>query len=68
MDSTKFRRIWPGVRNSVNAKGRFHSYQGRQAEIRRHETEARDAAEAATNARIDGLEQELARYHEAFSF
>ena len=57
LDSAKFRRIWPGVRNSVNAK-----------EIRRHETEARDAAEAATNARIAGLEQELARYHEAFSF
>ena len=35
LDSAKFRRIWPGVRNSVNAKGRFHSYQGRQAEIRR---------------------------------
>jgi hypothetical protein len=68
LSATRFRRIWPDVRNSVNAQGRFNNYQTRQGELRQREAETRDAAEASTQARITGLEQELARYRDAFSF
>ena len=52
----RFRRIWPVVRNSVNAQGRFHNFQTRQGELHQREAETRNAAEAATQARITGLE------------
>ncbi len=56
------------MRNSINAQGRFHNYQARQAVIAERELVRLDAEEAATRARISNLEQELARYREAFSF
>ena len=52
----------------MNAQGRFHKFQTRQRENRQREAETREAEEAATQARIAGLEQELVRYREAFSF
>ena len=68
MSSTRFRRIWPAVRNSVNAHGRYHNYQLRQGELRQREAETRDTAEEANRALIAGLQHELAGYREAFSF
>ena len=59
---------WPAVRNSLNAQGRFHNFQTRQGELQQREAETRNAAEAATQARIAGLEQELTRYRDAFNF
>jgi hypothetical protein len=66
LDSSRFRRIWPSVRDFLNAQGRYKNYQTRQGELREREAETRDAAEAATQARIAGLEQELTRYRDAF--
>ena len=58
LSSTKLRQIWPSVRNSINAQGRFHNYQARQAVIAERELVRLDAEEAATRARISNLEQE----------
>jgi hypothetical protein len=52
----------------VNAQGRFHKFQTRQRETGQRETETHEAEELVTQARIAGLEQELVRYREAFSF
>ena len=68
MPLKRFRRIWPSVRNSLNAQGRYKNFQVRQGERRQREADASDIAAAATQARIAGLEQELTRYRDAFNF
>ena len=50
MDSKKFKKIWPKVRNSVNAMGRYLTYQARERE--------RAAQEVQQIARREALLQE----------
>ena len=54
MDTKKFKKIWPKVRNSVNAMGRYLTYQARVAARERD----RAAQEEQRIARREALLQE----------
>ena len=62
MTSRQLKRVWPKVRSSINARGRFESYQRRQQELtieRRNRVERENAArEADLLQRITVLERE----------
>ena len=61
-------RIWPQVRNSINAKGRYRNYAARQTVLERERAEARDREEYERNQRIGLLERELNHYRSLAQF
>jgi len=62
MTTRQFKRVWPKVRSSINARGRFANYQRRQqalAHENRTRVERENAArEAGLRQRITTLERE----------
>jgi hypothetical protein len=63
MDSKKFKKMWPKVRNSVNAMGRYSSYQVRDT-VRQRERAAREEQqiarrEALLQVQITSLQNEV---------
>ena len=47
--NSRFLRVWPQVRNSINAKGRYRNYAARQIIVERDRAEARDREEYERN-------------------
>ena len=62
MTSRQLKRVWPKVRNSINARGRFENYQRRQQSLtveRRNRVERENTArEVVLRQRITVLERE----------
>ena len=68
ISNKRFLRVWPQVRNSINAKGRYRKYTARQIVVEREQAEARDREEYERNQRMDLLERELDHFRELTRF
>jgi len=61
-------RVWPEVRDSINAKGRYRKYAERQIVVQREREEEREAQENRRREHLAGLERELDHFRSLSTF